>query len=356
VSVDSIFTAVKIGLNWKRIEMVSCRAGFICAGGIVRVQTASDLNLQVKKSCWIHRNFEIKRKSRCISYLVCCAEKRTESTTTSDGLACSRRRAILYSICAAGVLAGSKPVLANVGGKERCDALNGIECGSGGVSSKNLVVYEAPSIKSEVTGKVFLKISAIGKEIGTIEIELFGKDAPKSAVLFQQLCSGTYQDGLSYEGSQVFRVVKDRAIYLGRLAKGAAVRTETYIDNIGHVRSIRVSAADRAYNADQNSIPVDRAGVLLMKKGGGSFEFLIKSAPGLDKGLEEDYLVVGQVASGMDTVARLNALAVNQPTAYKNSFLSAGKLINDKRATAAEDDVFKPLQKTVVVRSGIQKS
>jgi len=55
----------------------------------------------------------------------------------------------------------------------------------------------------------------------------------------------------------------------------------------------------------------------------------------------------------MDVVARLNNLAVNKPTSYKNTFISMGKAINDKRATAAEDDNFKPLQKTVIKYCGI---
>ncbi|KAA8492197.1 Peptidyl-prolyl cis-trans isomerase B [Porphyridium purpureum] len=255
----------------------------------------------------------------------------------------------------------NSPALANIGGTERCDALQvDAGCASNGVKLRDITVYPIAHFDAaagaEITDKVFLDISSVGRELGRIEIGLFGRLAPKSAAVFRSMCEGKYDQGnapLGYAGSTLFRVNLNEALYMGRLAKGAAVRTENYIDNTGRVRARRLSAADSTLNGEEESLPIDQAGLLLMKKGGGTFEFVIKPAPGSPKYLVDDYLVVGQVTSGMDVIARLNFLPVNQPTPYKDSFILAGKLIKDKRATAAADDVNKPLTKTVIRGTGL---
>jgi len=265
------------------------------------------------------------------------------------------RRKFSAALVSAAVVGFPYLANANVGGKDRCDAAFDVNCGSDGVKLKSLEVYPPPKLADfEVTDRVFMEFSAAGSMIGRITIGLFRNAAPTSVDVFARMVEGRLTSGLSYASSQVFKVEKDKRIDLGRLAKGAGKTEVRSIDYSGYVRRKYVSTADRGTeNSDGNSLRHNAPGLVSMVKGGGSFEFVITPSPTPDPTLDDDHIVIGQVLEGMDVVARLNNLAVNKPTSYKNTFISMGKAINDKRATAAEDDNFKPLQKTVIKYCGI---
>mmetsp|Transcript_7689 Transcript_7689/g.23282 ORF Transcript_7689/g.23282 Transcript_7689/m.23282 type:complete len:295 (+) Transcript_7689:77-961(+) len=273
----------------------------------------------------------------------CCCESEGKLTRRQVGLA-------LVSIVAGAPAAA----FANKGGKDRCDAIADLECGPDGVKLSEKTVYDAPSVTSyAVTDKVYFEVYAAGVPIGRIVVGVFRDAAPKSADIFVRMCEGTFKD-LSYASSQVFRVEKDRRIDMGRLSKGMGKTEVRSIDYSGYVRKKYLNTADEAtLNRDANELKHNAAGLVSMQKGGGSFEFVIPPPPKPDPTLDADHIIIGQVLEGMTTISKLNSLPVNKPTGYRDTFIKMGKAINDKRATAAEDDVFKPLQKTVVKSVGV---
>ena len=65
-------------------------------------------------------------------------------------------------------------------------------------------------VQEEVTSKVFLDVSADGKDLGRIVVGLFGKAVPKTAANFKALCEGfTKPNGerIAYKGSKFHRVI-----------------------------------------------------------------------------------------------------------------------------------------------------
>lgn len=137
-----------------------------------------------------------------------------------------------------------------------------------------------------------------------ITVGLYGEEAPSSVALFMQLC--TNSDGLTYQGSAVPRIERDRLVLMGRLAGGQAKTVERSIDITGYVRSNTVDRATSYVNNDANALSHDRAGLLSMRRGGGSFEFGLTPAP--NPSLDRERLVVGEVLDGLDVLATLNEL------------------------------------------------
>jgi peptidyl-prolyl cis-trans isomerase B (cyclophilin B) len=64
-------------------------------------------------------------------------------------------------------------------------------------------------------------------------------------------------------------------------------------------------------NDDSNAVRHDAAGLLSVRRGGGSFTFTLTPRPNPDLDLDE--IVIGQVLTreGMQVLERLNALATN---------------------------------------------
>lgn len=142
---------------------------------------------------------------------------------------------------------------------------------------------------------------------------LYGDAAPASVKLFEQLCSGSVpgEPGLSYAGSPILRVEPGRLIEAGkRLDLASGVERE--IDSTGRVRSTTVDRAARFANADTNRLSHDRAGLLSMRRGGGSYEFLLTT--GADPSLDATHLVIGSVLEGERTLAAIDALPVRLPS------------------------------------------
>mmetsp|Transcript_63468 Transcript_63468/g.153232 ORF Transcript_63468/g.153232 Transcript_63468/m.153232 type:complete len:108 (-) Transcript_63468:195-518(-) len=64
-------------------------------------------------------------------------------------------------------------------------------------------------------------------------------------------------------------------------------------------------------NDDANDLSHDAAGLLSVRRGGGSFEFML--TPAANAKLDKEWLVIGQVTEpeGMQVLARLNSLPTN---------------------------------------------
>ncbi len=147
-------------------------------------------------------------------------------------------------------------------------------------------------------------------------------------------CQVSAAKPVTLEGSQVWRIVQDKRIDLGRLAGKFALR--------------RAPAT-----ADGNALRHDAAGVVSVRRGGGSFDFTVAPAP--NPALDGDNVVFGAVVEGLDIVDRLNRTPVKQ---YAGGLGGDGG--GDSRQAAcyygsnnAFCGVNKPLQKIYVLRAGL---
>ena len=171
-----------------------------------------------------------------------------------------------------------------------------------------------------ITSRASLSVAIGDTAPQPLTVGLFGDEAPSSVALFEALCTGTLGSGLTYVGSSVSRVERDKLILGGSLAGGSTRSVSRAIDRTGYVRSETLNRADEFANSDANALSHDRAGLLSMRKGGGAFEFGI--TPAANPALDATRIVIGEVASTEDDggasirlIAALNELPARQPSA-----------------------------------------
>jgi cyclophilin family peptidyl-prolyl cis-trans isomerase len=196
-----------------------------------------------------------------------------------------------------------------------------------------------------------IAVGANDQEPRRLVVGLFGEAAPDSVNVFRGLCDGTLQGmpGVTYRGSTVSRVERDKLIVGGTLPSGAAQDLERSIDSTGYVRQTLINRADAFTNADTNDLVHDRPGVVSMQRGGGDFRFTI--APQANRALDEGNVVVGNVlldaAESAAVLAAMNEVPVRQPKAETSLYLALGKAGGDPRTRI--ETVYRPLQKISVV-------
>lgn len=195
------------------------------------------------------------------------------------------------------------------GGRERCDPTDA-ECQQGG-STAEALVQPAPQTPTgfDVSDRVRFAISIAGEQVGTLDIELWRKAAPNSVDAFVRLSRGQYtssegEEPASFERSVALRVQRDQFVVMGGLKKpGGSTRLIA-----GQTRPQRVPVQPTA-NDDSNTLRNDAAGLVSVRRGGGSFEFGLTTRPSAS--LDRDWLPIGRVARGMDLIERLNTLPTN---------------------------------------------
>ena len=180
-------------------------------------------------------------------------------------------------------------------------------------------VRRAVAASPEITGRVRLSIVVGDAPAQYVSIGLYGNAAPGSVATFTGLCAGNLEKapGLSYAGSSVTKIVRESNYILGgRLAGGDAQDVERSIDSTGYVRSETVSKADRFANSDANTLSHDRPGLVSMKRGGKSFEFLITTAA--NRALDAENVVIGEVEEGQPLIDELISIPVRRPSAQSD--------------------------------------
>tara|TARA_B110001452_G_scaffold194273_1_gene164262 strand:- start:479 stop:1330 length:852 start_codon:yes stop_codon:yes gene_type:complete len=180
-------------------------------------------------------------------------------------------------------------------------------------------VTAAEAARPAITSRARLDIKIGDARPRPLTVGLYGEAAPSSVSLFESLVAGNLDGGgLTYSGSSVSRIERDRLIIAGSLAGGSTRAVEREIDRTGFVRSETVSRAEKFTNRDSNTLSHDRAGLLSMRRGGGAFEFAL--TPAANSALDATRLVIGETLGDDDgenlrLIAELNELSVRQPSA-----------------------------------------
>lgn len=193
------------------------------------------------------------------------------------------------------------------GGRERCDPTD-VTCQQGGVAADG-DVQPVPSTPSgfEITDRVRLSIGIAGEIAGDIELGLWRSAAPGSVDTFVKLARGVLisspgDEPASYERSVALRVQRDKQVILGGLKQQGGQRLLL----AGQTRPQRVPVAAPT-NDDANALAHNAAGLVSVRRGGGSFEFALTTRA--YRGRDREGLVIGQVTRGMELLERLNTLA-----------------------------------------------
>lgn len=71
-----------------------------------------------------------------------------------------------------------------------------------------------------------------GKEIGRLDFELFGKEAPKSVNSFLAFCSGEFNPYQRYKGTEILRIYEKRWILGGDFVKNNGEGSATVYPNM----------------------------------------------------------------------------------------------------------------------------
>ena len=229
------------------------------------------------------------------------------------------------------------------------------------------------SAAAVVTDKVRLEfveqVSAQESRSLAMTIGLFGKDAPTAVSTFKEACSGTLvlpcpsdvdvsdavmerskqskkatlkaclgseNEPVSYAYSQVWAVQRGKRINAGAVQGKFAMRV-----------------APTYALSEAAGLSHDASGLLSVKRGGGSFDFGITTAPTPD--FDDEFIVIGRVLEGADAVAALDALPVVKaadvlgvapPTASR---ASACEYSNPQPFCAQN----KPLKKVTLLRTAV---
>ena len=197
------------------------------------------------------------------------------------------------------------------GARERCDPTD-TTCKQGGIATASDGTQPVPAIPDpalKVSDRVSLILSVGGERVGVIELGLWRSAAPQSVDSFVKLAAGTLvtrdtDDPASLDRSVAARVLRDRAVVLGALKKtGGSTMLVA-----GQTRPQTLPVAPPTTTDAPNGLSHAAAGLLSVRRGGGSFEFTLLPRPNTE--LDREQLVIGQVlnADGMAVLERINTL------------------------------------------------
>lgn len=196
------------------------------------------------------------------------------------------------------------------GGRERCDPTDDT-CQAGGMDGVAAAALPVPQPRSAVTDRFALDLVIAGQAAGRITLGLYRDAAPAASETLLQLARGELRSDpddvpATLERSNLVRVLKDREVVLGSLkVPNGQLRLMS-----GKTKPQRFPVVPPSNN-DANDLSHDAAGLLSVRRGGGSFEFLL--TPAANAKLDKEWLVIGQIMEpeGMQLLARLNSLPTN---------------------------------------------
>ena len=179
-----------------------------------------------------------------------------------------------------------------------------------------------------ITAKVRLEfveqVSAEEKRMLPMVIGLFGKDAPEAVANFKQLCAGELQapcpPDVDLSQELIERTKQSKKASL-RGCKGSESVPVTYayssVWSVQKGKRIGAGALQGKFamrvppttsGTESTGLSHDAAGLLSVRRGGGTFDFGITAAPTPED--DADFVVIGRVIEGMDSVEALDAVTI----------------------------------------------
>ena len=203
----------------------------------------------------------------------------------------------------------------------------------------------------KATSKAVLKLSFNREPAKSLNIDLYGREAPESTKRFISWCSGENDivssggKSFSYDGALVSRVVKGAEIEVAKFKGGSGKKLTTTMNNSGKVSmgSIDLAEAEVSPTSDEGTL-TSRYGSISLPKAGKTFAFFL--SPSESKDLDKTNVVIGQVTNseGLEAIERINKVPVSREDILgtKKALSSAGKGF-DPRAKLAS--INRPLQR-----------
>ena len=213
------------------------------------------------------------------------------------------------------------------------------------------------------------QVSAEEKRELPLIIGLFGSDAPEATAVFSSICKGELQAPCPAEvdlSSEVMERTKQakKAAYKACLGAQATPVSYAYsqVWSVQSGKRIDAGAVSGKFALRQAPLtPVteasglshDAAGLISVRRGGGSFDFGITTAPAPE--YDADYVVIGRVIDGMDSVKYLDAVTVVKAAdAFKAEAATSSRA---KACDYASPQLFcaqnKPLKKITLMRASL---
>ena len=231
----------------------------------------------------------------------------------------------------------------------------------------------ATTAAATITDKVRLEfvqqVSAEESLSLPITIGLFGKDAPQAVSAFKATCAGELavpcpaEVDVSGEVMERSKQSKKAALRACLGSEGAPVSyAYSTIWSIQRGKRIDAGQVQGKYALrlapsippnESAALTHDAAGLLSVRRGGGSFDFGITTAPTPE--FDEDFIVIGRVIDGMDSVEVLDRAPVVKAADGLNvegprtSRASACEYSNPQPFCAQN----KPLKKVMLLRSAV---
>lgn len=226
----------------------------------------------------------------------------------------------------------------------------------------------------EVTDRVQLQfvqqVSAEENRVLLLTVGLFGREAPESVEVFKRLATGKLIVGCSEppeaEANSVQRAtLSTKSVY--KQCVGSESVPVTYSGSLvwrivqgkrvdaGQVKGIfALRQAPQTSLSESPRLKHDAAGLLSVRRGGGTFDFGLTTGP--DNEADADYVVIGRVLEGMAVLEEMDAL----PVVRAAEVFSQGEGASASRAKACAYgsanqycSQLKPLKKLVLSRIAV---
>eukprot|EP00277_Geminigera_cryophila_P047606 CAMPEP_0173072468 /NCGR_PEP_ID=MMETSP1102-20130122/9838_1 /TAXON_ID=49646 /ORGANISM="Geminigera sp., Strain Caron Lab Isolate" /LENGTH=264 /DNA_ID=CAMNT_0013941149 /DNA_START=421 /DNA_END=1215 /DNA_ORIENTATION=- len=220
---------------------------------------------------------------------------------------------------------------------KRASGYTDAEFSQGGTDSSVRVVFGLYGNAAPDTTSAFMKLvqgqlkaPCIDEEDATGDPEDMGT-SQRTKLTRRQIykqCKAQEDKPVGYEYSQLWRVIKDKRIDMGRINR---------------------QYRQAPFNDDQNTLRHDAPGLLSSLKNGGEFEFTL--TPTANAELDKTNIVFGKILEGQEIVELFNETPATKGQFLEGAFKFSGKIIGDGRADLKTKN--RPLQKITIIKCGV---
>ena len=162
--------------------------------------------------------------------------------------------------------------------------------------------------------------------------------AARSTLAVWKQCVASQAEPATYDGSQIWRVIQGRRVDAGAVRGKFALRDPPPTPP-----------------TEGAALKHSEAGLLSVRRGGGTFDFGITTGP--DPASDADYVVIGRVVDGLDTLAALDALPVVKAAAMMGQSDRGAEGSREKSCAYGSTEAYcsqlKPLKKVTLARAAV---